>query len=52
MTKEAPTSTSSETHSEVNDQLKKTIEELNSVMEQKDEIAQRCHELDLQVCSL
>ena len=33
-------------------QLKKTVGELNTAIEQKDEIAQRCHELDLQVGGL
>lgn len=33
-------------------QLKKAVGELNTAVEQKDEIAQRCHELDLQVGSL
>ena len=28
------------------------MEELNSVVSQKEEIAQRCHELDLQVLTL
>jgi len=50
MTKEAPTP-AGDGYTEVSDQLKKTTEELNSVLEQKEEIAQRCHELDLQVCT-
>ena len=33
-------------------QLKKAVRELNTAVEQKDEISQRCHELDLQVSSL
>jgi len=51
MTKEAPTP-AGDGYTEVSDQLKKTTEELNSVLEQKEEIAQRCHELDLQVAAL
>lgn len=47
MTKESPAST--EGHAEVVEQLKKTVEELNKAVEEKEEIAQRCHELDLQV---
>ncbi|KAK2189347.1 hypothetical protein NP493_109g07060 [Ridgeia piscesae] len=50
MTKEAPASVDG--YSELGDQLKKTVGELNTAIEQKDEIAQRCHELDLQVASL
>lgn len=30
-------------------QLKKTTEELNEALSAKEEIAQRCHELDMQV---
>ena len=30
-------------------QLKRTAEELNSAIEAKEELMQRCHELDLQV---
>ena len=30
-------------------QLKRTLDELQSTVEQKEEMAQRCHELDLQV---
>ncbi|BFY99274.1 hypothetical protein BsWGS_02314 [Bradybaena similaris] len=38
--------------SELQEQLKKTVEELNSVLEAKEELLQRCHELDAQVASL
>ena len=48
MTKEAPGS-ATEGSSEVGDQMKRTMEELNRVVEAKEEISQRCHELDLQV---
>ncbi|KAI0231339.1 Hook-like protein 3 [Lamellibrachia satsuma] len=50
MTKEVPASV--EGYSELGDQLKKAVGELNTAVEQKDEIAQRCHELDLQVAAL
>lgn len=33
-------------------QLKKTTEELNEALATKEEIAQRCHELDMQVSLL
>lgn len=33
----------------LSDQLKKTVEELNDALATKEEIAQRCHELDMQV---
>ena len=36
----------------VNFQLKKTVDELNNAMEAKEELMQRCHELDLQVFQL
>ncbi|XP_041357301.1 protein Hook homolog 3-like isoform X2 [Gigantopelta aegis] len=50
MTKEMPSVTDAD--SELNEQLKKTVEELNSALETKDELLQRCHELDMQVASL
>ncbi|XP_013415210.1 protein Hook homolog 3 isoform X2 [Lingula anatina] len=51
MQKETPAS-QGEAYSEIAEQLKKSVEELNSVMEAKEEMAQRCHELDLQVAAL
>ncbi|XP_052255870.1 protein Hook homolog 3-like isoform X2 [Dreissena polymorpha] len=48
MTKEI----ASDVDSEVGEQLRKTVEELNSAMEAKEELMQRCHELDLQVTAL
>jgi len=36
----------------LNFQLKKTVDELNNAMEAKEELMQRCHELDLQVFQL
>ncbi|XP_070195430.1 protein Hook homolog 3-like isoform X2 [Littorina saxatilis] len=50
MTKE--TSMGDEAESELQDQLKKTVEELNTALETKEELMQRCHELDMQVTSL
>jgi len=32
-------------------QLKRTMDELNSAIEAKEELMQRCHELDHQVCT-
>ncbi|XP_074642700.1 protein Hook homolog 3-like isoform X2 [Tubulanus polymorphus] len=51
MTKEAPANIS-ENFSELGEQLKRTTEELQSVIQQRDEIATRCRELDLQVAAL
>ncbi|XP_005092023.1 protein Hook homolog 3 [Aplysia californica] len=38
--------------SEIQEQLKKTVEDLNAALEAKDEFLHRCHELDAQVASL
>lgn len=46
------TATGDEVDTELQDQLKKTVEELNTALEAKDELMQRCHELDMQVTSL
>ncbi|XP_076439959.1 protein Hook homolog 3-like isoform X2 [Babylonia areolata] len=46
------TSTGDEIDTELHDQLKKTVEELNAALEAKEELMQRCHELDMQVTSL
>ncbi|CAH1774314.1 unnamed protein product [Owenia fusiformis] len=51
MSKESPAGFG-EGSSEIGDQLKRTIAELNSVISQKEETEQRCHELDLQVSAL
>lgn len=48
MTKEMTT----DADSEVGEQLKRTAEELNSAIEAKEELMQRCHELDQQVTGL
>ena len=52
MTKEGPVASGGETGSELGDQLKRVTEELQGMIEQKDEYAQRCHELDMQVAAL
>ena len=41
-----------EVDSELHEQLRKTVEELNAALEAKEELMQRCHELDMQVTSL
>lgn len=41
-----------EDYSELGDQLKHALEELNRVVEAKEEIENRCRELDLQVSTL
>jgi len=51
MTKEAP-NPGTEGLPDVNDQLKKAQDEINNLNEAKEEISQRCHELDLQVANL
>ncbi|KAI8787128.1 protein Hook 3 isoform X1 [Biomphalaria glabrata] len=50
MTKEA--SPSDDIESALQDELKKTVDELNAALEAKGELLQRCHELDAQVASL
>ncbi|ESO94445.1 hypothetical protein LOTGIDRAFT_118217, partial [Lottia gigantea] len=44
-------SSPTEADNEVVEQLKKTVEELNSALESKEELLQRCHELDMQVAT-
>ena len=51
MTKESPANMA-EGYSEIGEQLKRTVDELNTVMESKEELAQKCHELDMQVRGL
>lgn len=41
-----------ESFSEMTDQLKHAMEEINGLIESKEEISQRCHELDCQVSQL
>ncbi|KAK3090840.1 hypothetical protein FSP39_015087 [Pinctada imbricata] len=50
MTKEV--NSASDGESELGEQLKKTVEDLNNALEAKEELTQRCHELDLQVAAL
>ncbi|XP_071148529.1 protein Hook homolog 3-like isoform X5 [Mytilus edulis] len=38
--------------SEMADQLKKAVDDLNSALEDKEDLTQRCHELDVQVAGL
>lgn len=49
MMKEIPTSYQSETYADLNNQLKGLTEDLHSTKESKEQITQRCHELDMQV---
>ncbi|XP_047664917.1 protein Hook homolog 3 isoform X1 [Tachysurus fulvidraco] len=48
MSKETPVSTGNDSYADLDRQLKKTVEELNDALASKEEIAQRCHELDMQ----
>ncbi|XP_041915137.1 protein Hook homolog 3 isoform X3 [Alosa sapidissima] len=52
MSKETPVTGGSDTYADLDRQLKKTVEELNDALSTKEEIAQRCHELDMQVAGL
>ena len=50
MAKEIPTNEPApEAVAEMERQLKRSLEELHSAVSEKEEIMQRCHELDLQV---
>uniref|UniRef100_A0A672JV04 Hook microtubule tethering protein 3 n=1 Tax=Sinocyclocheilus grahami TaxID=75366 RepID=A0A672JV04_SINGR len=49
MSKESPVSSGSDSFVDLDRQLKKTVEDLNDALATKEEIAQRCHELDMQV---
>ncbi|XP_068090319.1 protein Hook homolog 3 isoform X4 [Hyperolius riggenbachi] len=49
MSKESPVSIATDAYAELDRQLKKITEELNDALAGKEEIAQRCHELDMQV---
>ncbi|XP_040218204.1 protein Hook homolog 3 isoform X2 [Rana temporaria] len=49
MSKETPVSIGTDAYAELDRQLKKITEELNDALAAKEEIAQRCHELDMQV---
>ncbi|XP_069818316.1 protein Hook homolog 3 isoform X1 [Dendropsophus ebraccatus] len=52
MSKETPVSIGTDAFAELDKQLKKTTEELNDALAAKEEIAQRCHELDMQAYSI
>lgn len=52
MSKETPVSTGSDSYVDLDRQLKKTVEDLSDALSTKEEIAQRCHELDMQVAAL
>ncbi|XP_048359928.1 protein Hook homolog 3 isoform X2 [Sphaerodactylus townsendi] len=52
MSKESPVSAGNDAYVDLDRQLKKTTEELNDALATKEEIAQRCHELDMQVAAL
>ncbi|XP_030639800.1 protein Hook homolog 3 [Chanos chanos] len=52
MSKETPVSPGNDSYVDLDRQLKKTVEELNEALATKEEIAQRCHELDMQVAAL
>uniref|UniRef100_A0A4W3J6A9 Protein Hook homolog 3 n=1 Tax=Callorhinchus milii TaxID=7868 RepID=A0A4W3J6A9_CALMI len=52
MSKETPAALGNDAYLDLERQLKKTTEELNEALAAKEEIAQRCHELDMQVAAL
>ncbi|KAK5851860.1 hypothetical protein PBY51_023378 [Eleginops maclovinus] len=52
MSKETPVMGSSDSYVDLDRQLKKTAEELNDALSTKEEISQRCRELDMQVAAL
>ncbi|KAJ8260500.1 hypothetical protein COCON_G00162230 [Conger conger] len=52
MSKETPVMAGNDAYIDLDRQLKKTVEDLNDALATKEEIAQRCHELDLQVAAL
>uniref|UniRef100_A0A3B3DYX9 Hook microtubule tethering protein 3 n=1 Tax=Oryzias melastigma TaxID=30732 RepID=A0A3B3DYX9_ORYME len=52
MSKETPVTGGNDSYLDLDRQLKKTVEELNDVLATKEEIAQRCRELDMQVAAL
>lgn len=52
MSKEATPQLGTEPFGDIDQQLKKALEDLALVMSQKDELAQRCQELDMQVTAL
>ncbi|KAM9841254.1 protein Hook homolog 3 [Aulostomus maculatus] len=52
MSKETPVTGGNDSYVDLDRQLKKTVEELSDALATKDEIAQRCRELDMQVAAL
>ncbi|CAB1319165.1 unnamed protein product [Coregonus sp. 'balchen'] len=48
MSKECPVMGGNDSYADIDRQLKKTVEDLNQALATKEEIAQRCHELDMQ----
>uniref|UniRef100_A0A3P8V0T9 Protein Hook homolog 3 n=1 Tax=Cynoglossus semilaevis TaxID=244447 RepID=A0A3P8V0T9_CYNSE len=48
MSKETPVTGGNDSYVDLDRQLKKTVEELNDALSNKEEIAQRCRELDMQ----
>ncbi|XP_067122723.1 protein Hook homolog 3 isoform X2 [Centruroides vittatus] len=52
MTKEIPSTYSAESIADLNEHLKRVLEELQIATEAKQQITQRCHELDMQVAIL
>ncbi|XP_076867484.1 protein Hook homolog 3 isoform X2 [Brachyhypopomus gauderio] len=52
MSKESPVAGAGDSYVDLDRQLKKTVDELNDALASKEEIAQRCHELDMQVAAL
>uniref|UniRef100_A0A665X951 Protein Hook homolog 3 n=1 Tax=Echeneis naucrates TaxID=173247 RepID=A0A665X951_ECHNA len=52
MSKETPVTGGNDSYVDLDRQLKKTVEELNDALATKEEIAQRCRELDMQVAAL
>uniref|UniRef100_A0A8P4GNN4 Calponin-homology (CH) domain-containing protein n=1 Tax=Dicentrarchus labrax TaxID=13489 RepID=A0A8P4GNN4_DICLA len=52
MSKETPVMGGNDSYVDLDRQLKKTVEELNDALATKEEISQRCRELDMQVAAL
>ncbi|XP_041825893.1 protein Hook homolog 3 isoform X4 [Melanotaenia boesemani] len=52
MSKETPVTGGNDSYVDLDRQLKKTVEDLNDALATKEEIAQRCRELDMQVAAL
>nr|XP_046232000.1 protein Hook homolog 3 isoform X2 [Scatophagus argus] len=52
MSKETPVTGGNDSYVDLDRQLKKTAEELNDALASKEEISQRCRELDMQVAAL